>query len=301
MDRSLLDRLGPWPFRMTWLLLPVLAGPSLDESLDELSRSVQFATSVGLWGAWSAVLLASLVPVTATLTAVRIVVPLSVVAILVAGFRDDGASFVEDSAWHPVGAGWATLCIFTAFLPSTGGAFVNGSSYGDEVRMPLRVPAPLLLGPVQIAWLVVVAAGLTGPLLLVNEQWVAGAVAVAAGIPALRWGVQVLHTLARRWTVFVPGGLVLHDPLTLADPILFRRSIIVALRPASADTQATDLTANALGLAIEARFTKPVPLVRITDRRRHENETIDSDSVLFTPTQPGAFLTAAHHRSLIHS
>lgn len=299
MDSSLLGRWGAWPFRITWLLLPVLAGPSLEDSLDHLSRSVQLATSIGLWGAWAALLLASLVPVTATLTAVRIVAPLGVVAVLAAALQDtDGEAM---SAWHPIGAGWAALCIFAAFLPSTGATFVNGSSYGNERRMPLRVPGPLLLGPVQLAWLVVVAAGLTGPLLLINEMWIAGAVAIAAGAPALRWGVRALHTLARRWTVFVPGGLVLHDPLTLADPTLFRRSIIRAIGPAPTGTDATDLTADALGLAIEARFSQSLPLARVTNRKRRETETVDSAAVLFTPTQPGAFLAAAREHSLVRS
>jgi hypothetical protein len=273
----------------------------LDESLGGLSRSVQLATSIGLWAGWAAVLLASLVPITETLTAVRIISPLSVVAVVGAARVNDGTDVLEGSAWHAVGTGWAILAILVAFLPSTGEVFVNGSSYGNERRIPLRVPAPLLLGPIQVAWLVVVAAGLTGPLLLVNEQWIAGVVALAAGAPALRWGIRVLHTLARRWTVLVPGGLVLHDPLTLADPILFRKTIIVAIGPASADSTATDLTANALGLAIEARFSKPVPLVRTVDRRHGTTETTESTAVLFTPTQPGAFLTIARERTLVRS
>lgn len=300
MDSSLLDRLGAWPFRATWLLLPVLAGPSLEESLADINRSAQLATSVGLWAGWAAVLLASLVPVTATLTAVRIAAPLAVGAVP-AALLLSGTDLGDDSAWHAVGAAWGTLCVFAAFLPTTGATFVNGSSYGNEQRLPLRVPAPLLLGPIQLTWLVVVVAGFAGPLLLVNQQWIAGGLAVALAVPALRWGVPVLHTLARRWTVFVPGGLVLHDPLTLADPILLRRAIIVGLGPAAAGTEATDLTANALGLAVEVRLSKAVPLVRVTDRRRRETETVDSDAAMFTPTQPGAFLAAAREHSLVRS
>ena len=36
----------------------------------------------------------------------------------------------------------------------------------------------------------------------------------------------------------MPAGFVLHDPLGLVDPVLFRRKEIEVMRPAPADTEA---------------------------------------------------------------
>ena len=135
-----------------------------------------------------------------------------------------------------------------------------GSSYGDERRMPLRVPGPLLAGPLVLVWAVAVAGVAAGPLLLAARQWVAGAAAMAAGLPAAGVAVRSMHTLARRWLVFVPNGLVVHDPLVLVEPVLLRRADVRSLGPAPADTAALDLTRGALGLALEVRLVPPVSL-----------------------------------------
>lgn len=297
MDSSLLGRLGPWPIRTTWILLPLLIGPVLGDALADTGRPTQIVASVGLWGGWFGVLLAALVPVVMTLTVVRLAAPVPVVAALLAVAVDGGGT----TGWQVLGLAWAVAVAVAAFLPTTGASFVNGSSYGDEVRLPLRVPGPLLLGPVQLTWAAVAVAVAAGPLLLAAGLWVPGAAASALGVPVVWWGVRVLHTLARRWTVLVPGGLVLHDPLALADPTLFRRASIRSLGPAPAGTDALDLTRDALGLAVEARFERPVSLVLARNRRQDVAETVEADAVLFTPTRPGVFLGAARQRSLVHS
>lgn len=300
------DRLGAWPVRLAWLLLPLLAGPALDDALGDASRPVQIVASTGLWGLWVLTLAATLVPSTVTLTAVRILAPATLAAVLAGSAATGVVTGEELTAWYGVGAGWATVVTLTAFLPSTSAVFVNGSSYGDEMRLPLRVPGPLLLGPVQGAWLVTVAAGASGPLLLAAKQWVLGGLMVAVGVPAAWWGARALHTLSRRWAVFVPGGLVLHDPLALVYPVLLRRGTIVSLGPAPADTRALDLTCGALGLAVQAQLQRPVPLVlawggrrrrgKATDAAKGAAEVEQADALLFTPSRPGAFLTVAHER-----
>lgn len=291
---------GAWPIRITWFYLPLLAGPAFQDALDEASRPVQIIASIGLWSAWAAILVATLVPATVTLTAVRILAPGALAATLLAAVVAvaDGD---QVTGWHVVAVTGTTITLVAALLPSTSAVFVNGSSYGDEVRMPLRVPAPLVLGPIQAAWLVTMAGAVSGPLLLAAKQWVTGGLALALGLPAVLWGVRVLHTLAQRWTVFVPGGLVLHDPLTLVHPVLLRRGTITSLEPAPADTEAVDLTAGALGLAVEARVQRPLPLLltsRDRGRGKAATEVLEADALLFTPAQPGAFLTAARSRRL---
>lgn len=288
--------LGIWPIRALWLLLPLIAGPVLGDAVDDASRPVQVVASVGLWGLWAGTLLATLLPRPVSLTVVRIVAPTGFAAIALAVASGGGTTW-----WQVASLCWGTLTVGSAFHPATGQASINGSSYGDELRVPLRVPGVLVLGPIPATWLIVVTGAVSGPMLLAVGQWIVGGVTLAFGLPAALWGVRVLHRLARRWAVFVPGGLVLHDPLTLADPILLRRGILVSLGPASADTTAMDLTAGALGLAIEARLSRPVSLVLARPGRTRvapPSEAVSTDALLFTPTRPGAFLAAARSRRL---
>ena len=107
------------------------------------------------------------------------------------------------------------------FVPTTGDVLLNGSSYGHERRLPLRVPGPVLLGPLVLAWAAIVAPLVAGPLLLAARAWIAGAAVLVLGLPLAAVGVRSLHGLARRWLVLVPAGLVLHDHQALVEPVLF--------------------------------------------------------------------------------
>ena len=126
----------------------------------------------------------------------------------------------------------ALVAALAAFWPGTGEAFVAGSSYGDERRHAAAGPrAPCSPGRWPLAWAVAVAGVAAGPLLLAARQWVAGAAALAAGLPAAGVAVRSMHTLARRWLVFVPNGVVVHDPLALAEPVLLRRAEVRSFGP----------------------------------------------------------------------
>jgi hypothetical protein len=289
MER-LIDRAGPWPARVTWILLPLVAGPALADALDGASRPVQLVASLGLWIGWAGVLVATLVPSTMSLTALRVAAPAAVAATLAAAVTGG----VERA--DVVAVTGAVLAALATLWPVTTETFVDGSSYGDERRLALRVPAPLLLGPVEAVWALVVAGVAAGPLLLAARQWVLGALALAAGLPAAWWGVRTLHTLSRRWVVLVPGGMVLHDPLAIVDPVLLRRAAVRSFGPAPADTDALDLTRGALGLALELRLTEPVPLLVV--RGRGASETVSTDHLLVTPARPGALLVEARKRRL---
>jgi hypothetical protein len=287
-----MDRLGPWPARVAWVLLPVVAGAALADALDGRSTAVQWVASIGLWAVWAGVLVATLLPRTASLTALRIAAPASLGAAVWAA-PVDGVSGAD-----VVALVWTAVVCVVAFSPWTGDVFVNGSSYGAERRLTLRVPAALALGPVELAWVAVVGGAIAGPLLLAARQWVLGAVAVAAGLAVVRPAVRSLHSLARRWVVFVPAGIVLHDPLALAENQLFPRRMVVRLEPAPADPgDALDLTRGALGLALVLEASEPVSLAVRTGRVR-TNETVDATAVLFTPTRPAALLAEARERRI---
>lgn len=279
--------------RAAWLLLPLLAGPVLAGAFDDASRPLQLTTATGLWGGWLVGLVATLVPRTVTLTAVRILAPAAVVAVAACALRADDVA----AGWVVVGLVAVLVTAGLAFFPVTGQLFVDGSSYGDEARYPLRVPAPLLAAPVPVAWAAVVGGVVAGPLLLAAKQWVVGALALVAGVAAAYWGARALHVLSRRWVVLVPAGLVLHDQLALAEPILLRRQDVRSLEPAPADTDALDLTRGALGLALELTTVSPADLSTVAERPGAPTEAVTASSLLFTPTQPGALLTAYRTRA----
>jgi hypothetical protein len=284
------ERLGPWPARLTWFALPLLAGPSVGDALDGASAPVQAVSAVGLYGGWAAVLVATLVPATVSLTVLRLAAPTAVLVTAVAAAAGGvtGADVLAVSA--------TVVALLAALWPVTGQTFADGSAYGDERRWPLRPPGTLLAGPVPLVWAVVVAGVAAGPLLLAARVWVAGAAALVVGAAAVWWGVRVLHTLARRWIVFVPAGLVVHDPLVLAESVLVPRATLRALEPAPADTAALDLTRGAFGLALEITLTEPTPV--LVRRGRGATEAVTTGRLLVTPTRPGALLTAARQRRL---
>jgi len=279
-------RAVPWALAGAGATLPLLAGPALARGLHDLSTPTRTTASALLWLAWGVGLLAAVVPHPVSLTTVRVFGPAGVVATLVLRGHGD--------AW--IGGVTATLVVSAlAFTPAVGARAVNALAYPNERRFPLRPPGAVLIGPLELAWAFAVAGLVTGPLLLSAQVWVAGAVATVSGIPLAALLIRALHGLSRRWVVFVPAGIVLHDLLALSDPVLFQRRTIERLAPAPKDSDALDLTERALGLALELRLREPADLnlsrARGTDR-------VKADAVLFTPTRPGAVLTEAAARRM---
>lgn len=280
---------GPWPARASWALLPLATGPALGAALQEHSRAVAVTGAVLAWGTWAAVLVAVIIPRTVSLTALRTTAP---AALAVANW----AAFAGDrSGADLVAVAWAAATSVAAFAPVTGDVFVNGSAYGDERRMPLRVPGALLLGPIPLAWVAAVAAPIGVPLLMAAEGWIPAAALAAIGGPAAYVALRALHGLARRWVVFVPAGLVLHDLHALVDPVLFPRSSIRRLGPAPADVDGSlDLTQRAFGLALELELVDELDVAPRRADGRVEVEKVRR--LLFAPTRPGAVVGEAARR-----
>ena len=283
-----LQRLFPWAARAAWAVLPFSLGPTVAAWLDGRSRPVQVVGSVALWAGWALVVAATLAPRPLGLTALRAAAP-TAVAVAVAAAVDGHASALA--------VGSAAVALVVTLLPETGILFANGPAYPNERRFPLRVPAPLLFGTLPLSWAVAVGAPAAGALLLAAGRWLAGVVVLAAGLPVATVLLRALHGLSRRWVVFVPAGVVLHDPLALADPVLFRRQLIEALRPAPAGSDSLDLTQRAAGLALELVLKEKVPLVLGRPGRRG-GEAGASARLLFTPTRPGAVLREAAARGV---
>lgn len=292
MPRSL-PLAAPWPFRALWLILPVLAGPAVADALADRSRAVQVVASVLAWACWGGVLAASVVLRSVTLTVVRTLAPGSVPLGTWAAFASD------ELAWGLAGIVVAVLATVAALSPATADAFVDGSSYGDERRVALRVPVAMAVGPVPIAWTLAAAGLVVGPLLLAAEQWVAGGIALVVGVPVVVAVVLRLHVLSRRWLVFVPAGVVVHDPLAMAEPVLLQRHLLRRIGPADAEAErdgSLDLTGGALGLALELRTVEPF---QVGLRRGRETvETAGVPAVLVTPGRPATTLEIAAERKL---
>ena len=76
------------------------------------------------------------------------------------------------------------------------------------------------------------------------------------------------HLLSRRFLVFVPAGLVVHDHLVLAETALFRWVEVRSVERALAGTTALDLTGGALGAAVEVTLDGEQTVVRAAGRAR---------------------------------
>ena len=287
----MLERLRLWPLRLLWLALPLTVGQAVLDGITSRSSAVQAVAEIGLWLAWFVGLVATLAPSTVTLTILRIVAPASV-AVTVAAFIASG----EATNWLVIGFGHAVVTTVVALMPMTGDPMINGSAYGSERRMALRPPAPVLLGPIQLAWLAVAAGATVGPLLLAAKQWVVGIPLTALGIAAVYFGGRALHQLSRRWIVFVPAGFVIHDYLSLAESLLIQRRQKPRLGPADADDDdRLDLSGGALGLALSVSIDDEVPVAL---RRNRTVESTTASHFVFTPSLPGQLLQEARARAI---
>jgi hypothetical protein len=275
-----------WLVRAIWATMPLTVGDLLSAALDGRSGPVRLTTVVMAWALWAAGLLATLVTLPPALTVLRILAPLPLAAAIAA------AGDTAPSAIGWVGLGSAALVAVVTLSAEVGGDFIDGASYGDERRFGLRPPGALLLGPLQLVWLVVTVPPIAGALLLAARQWLPGAASLLGGVAGIWWGARVLNRLSQRCVVFVPAGMTLVDHLTLAEPVLFRRRDVHRIGPAPVDTAAHDLSGAAPGLILQVDVD---PAVTITPRvgRSRPSEPVEAHDVLIAPSRPGALLDHA--------
>jgi hypothetical protein len=287
-ESLLLVRLQP----VAWASLVITAGPAAADAVESWSSAPRAVASLMLWAAWGAVLLASFAPRPLGLTLLRTAAPVALVLAAVtvpAAGPGSGLLAVAGTAF----AAWL------AFTPAVGYRFVNGAAYGEERRYPLRVPPALLLGPVPLAGALLTGGVAAGPLLLADERWVAGVVALALAVPVVRVTGRSLYALSQRWAVLVPAGIVLKDPLTLVDPVLFPRERIASLRPlpfpAAPADDILDLRLGAAAGSLVLELTDEAQLFRARGRQRG-GEAVKARRLAFSPRQPEALLAEAATR-----
>lgn len=286
--RAPIERFALWAARAAWAVLPLGVGPALGHALAAASQPVQLTGSIGAWLVWGVGLAASLVPTTVSLTLWRLLAPAPLVAVTAAAIhRADGAATV-------VALAHGALVFALVFAGEVGEVFVQGSAYGDERRYPLRVPGPLLVGPLPLGWLVAATALLVGPLALAARAWWGAPVTLVGAVWAWTFA-QRCHRLSRRFIVFVPAGFVVHDHLVLADTALFRTADVRGMRLAPAGTEAADATGRALGPAIEVQVNDQ-KLVLAGTVRNPGGTGLHVQSLLVSPTRPGRVLDHAESR-----
>ena len=282
------DSIPVWALRAVWLVQPVTLGPALADGFHDLDGHTFL--SVSAWVLWGLGLLATLVPRPLTLTTIRIGGPAA------AALSVWTATTVDDTALVAVALGGAFVLGVLSHWPAVADTCVDGASYGDEKRFLLRAPGPVVLALGPLAWALTVAGVVVGPLLLASGDSAVGSAACVAGLPIAAASARARHHLHRRWIVLVPAGFVLHDHLALADPTLLPRDALASVGPASADTDAHDLTQAARGMALEVRCREPHDLRPAS--RDGSAEVVVTEAFLCAPARPDAVLAEAKRRRL---
>jgi hypothetical protein len=286
-----------WLVRAAWASLPVTAGPAAADALEDWSTPPRSVAEAFLWTAWAITLIALLAPRPIGLTVVRIVAP--AFAVLAAVVLATGAADRTEGAVAMVATVVASGLALV--LPAVSIASANGVAYGDERRYPLRIPPGLWLGLLPVAPLLVAAGIAAGPLVLADGRLLAGIAALVVGLPVAAFAARSLHSLSRRWVVLVPAGLVLVDPLTLPDPVLFVRERIHSLRAMARDER---VPGDALDLRLGATVDSTAMMLdRSTEflqarRGRRGSVPVQTIDIRFAPVEGRELLTTAAARRI---
>ena len=136
-----------------------------------------------------------------TLTAIRLATSGATVAAIAAGVFGDDVSTTA----MVLGLVVATSTWLLTMSTTIGAMYIDGASYGHERRFPLRPPVTILAGPAPLAWAATISGISVGPLLLGAQHWAWGVILTALGLPVALGGARALHSLSRRWLVFVPA------------------------------------------------------------------------------------------------
>jgi hypothetical protein len=126
--------------------------------------------------------------------------------------------------------------------------------------------------------------------------------AVVAGCVVVPLGARALHALSRRWIVLVPAGVVVADPLTLADPTLFLREHVRILRAVHARVAPTpavvDLRLGASWGSMLITLDDEADLVR-AGRGRRGGTGVHASGVVVAVDHRDELLAAASKRRVL--
>jgi hypothetical protein len=284
-----------WIARLLWVAQPLTTGALAADALDGWATAPGLVAAIALWLAWGAGLLALLAPRPVGLTALRAIAPVFAALAIVASITGD-----ESAALRAVAVVSTVLALVAVLLPAVSVACINGESYGDERRYPLKVPPVLFVGPLPLAPFVIGAGLAAGPLLLADGRVVVGIVALLGLVPALL-AARSLHTLAQRFAVLVPAGIAVVDPFTLPDPVMFPRDRITALRLADRRARpadaALDLRTGATGGSVAGTLDKVTDALQVR-RARRGAATVRVDELWFAAVAARDLVRTAGERRI---
>lgn len=265
------DRIAAWSVRIAWIVAALAASGS----------------SATWWVGWIVVAVASIVLHPTSLSVVRIVAPLVFVE-TVAHLTSDVRDVVVTTA--------IATAIVVSFSAEYGRGHVQAAAYGAERRHMLRPPAAALFVTVA-AWIVVAALLVTTNLVdvVASSQWLDITIRIVVAVLAAALTYRAT-TLARRWFVVVPAGVVIHDPLLLTDSIMIPRRDVTSLgADVVAATGALDVTGATWGpsVVVTAREACDVSLTDFGARLMRTGTRLHAGAVRFAPSRPGAAITDA--------
>jgi hypothetical protein len=241
-----------------------------------------------VYAAWLIGLVALMLPNDKAFTALRIVAPLPILGIA-------GSAIATSSAVVVLAAVHATFATVFALGAPTADVCAQAQAYGDEIRRPLRTPPLFCLFTTGAVALVV--AGMTcGPLLIASGHVIVGAITTVAGLPIAFVLIRSIHSLSKRFYVFVPAGLVIADTLVLADPVLLPSERIESFATFDGSTQpdlqhTIDTRMGAFIGSIAVKLTEAGSFA-LRDGR-HSLQSREATTVMFTPLRARDFLALA--------
>ena len=246
--------------RVIWLSLPLFCGPALADSFNDFELLLRTTVSISLWAFWALILLSTLLPTPVSLAIIRIGAPAAAAL----------------SLWSALETGGSVAGIVGLTVSAVATSVAISAPLGDRFL-----------------------AGLTlGPLLLLNKNFLLGAVVTLCGFPLSAIASNAIYRLGKRWVVLVPAGLLLHDYLSVGDPTLIPRNQIADFSPAKAKTDALDLSQNSFGLSLEIRCFTPLSMMLKKGTRKIINESSTVENFMINPARPNAVLAEAHKRGL---
>ena len=275
-----------WVLRILVAILPFI-GAGVDELVSERSTSVQNVATVLAWAVWATSVLSVFILHPATLTVLRMAVPVITATLLYISVT--GA--IDTS--QIICAAISVAILLISFNADLGNAFVQASAYGDEKRFLLRPPVALV-APVLLIAMMLLTATVAAPILIAAENLPLGIICSVVSAVGFWFFARRIHQLSRRWFVFVPAGFVVHDETLLGTNLMIRKHDLVEMQLAKRDTQAADLTALTWGVPLELSFKQPqdVSLTSLAAKHLNAVSAIHASSILIAPSRPGAVLRA---------
>ncbi|MCX6535697.1 MAG: hypothetical protein NT119_03975 [Actinobacteria bacterium] len=262
-------------------------GAGVGGLLDDRSAPVQMTGTTLAWAVWGTVVIASFISHPISLTVLRIGTP------MVAGFMIFVALNQDTSVGQIISAAVSVAVLLLSFSADIGSIYVQASAYGDEKRFALRPPV-VLIAPILLSALIADLSIISLPLLVAAKSWPVAIVSLVGLYISARYFLPRIHSLSRRWLVFVPAGVVIHDEIVLSINLMIRKQELSQIQLARDNSAAADLSALTWGVPLEFSFNKPLDVSLTSIGAKHLNtvSAIHAQSVLVATSRPGAVLSA---------